>query len=69
MNFKIKNFGLIFERDIICICTGGAPFMIKFGRILNSYAFHQVCDLHTIQLAVIDVNERVKNPKNLDTFI
>lgn len=54
MNQKLQVFGLHFERDIIGINTDGSRTMIKFGQLLSPFVYHQICVLHSLQLAVID---------------
>lgn len=54
MNKKLGAFGLKFERDIIGIDTDGSKTMLKFGRLLSPFCFHQICQLHSVHLGVLD---------------
>lgn len=42
MNRKLKQFGLNIERDIIGLVTDGAATMMKFGKTLRQFCYHQV---------------------------
>lgn len=42
MDLKLKQLGLKLERDIIGIDTDGCATMLKFGKLLRPYVFHQV---------------------------
>lgn len=53
INSKLQIFDLSLQSDIVAITTDGASVMKKVGDIIP--ADHQICLVHGIQLAVIEV--------------
>jgi len=56
---KLTQFGLLLEKDIICITTDGASVMKKLGRLIPP--LHQICYAHGVQLGIIDTIYKKQN--------
>jgi hypothetical protein len=61
---RLSEFGIEFEKHVVCSITDGAAVMKKIRRISGSR--HQLCVVHGIQLAVTDVlYSKAKQKKNI----
>ena len=58
---KLQEFGLAFDKDIVCITTDGASVMKKVGRLIKCH--QQLCYAHGIQLGLLDVLYNKRNKK------
>lgn len=50
---RLEKYSLCLTKDIVCIVTDGASVMVKVGKLIA--AEQQLCLVHGIQLAVLDV--------------
>ena len=52
---RLEEFGLDPKVQIVGCTTDGASVMVKFGKEITSYSYHQQCIAHCIHLAVSDI--------------
>ena len=52
---RLEEFGLDFKVHIVGCTTDGASVMVKFGKEITSFSYHQQCIAHCIHLAVCDI--------------
>ena len=52
---RLEEFGLDSKVHIVGCTTDGASVMVKFGKEITSFSYHQQCIAHCIHLAVCDI--------------
>ena len=52
---RLVGFGLDFKVHIVGCTTDGTSVMVKFGKEITSFSYHQQCIAHCIHLAVCDI--------------
>ena len=52
---RLEEFGLECKVHIVGCTTDGASVMVKFGKEITSFSYHQQCIAHCIYLAVCDI--------------
>ena len=52
---RLEEFGLDFKVHIVGCTTDGTSVMVKFGKEITSFSYHQQCIAHCIHLAVCDI--------------
>ena len=60
-HFRLKQFKVDLDKDIIAVVSDRASVMISFGSKISPLHFQ--CQAHGVQLAVCDVLYKKKKPK------
>ena len=63
---RLEEFGLDHKVHIVGCTTDGASIMVKFGKEITSFSYHQQCIAHCIHLAVCDILYSKVNKSSYD---